>query len=108
VYKPCRAAAAAGLDLLDVLRDMPQFAAGYAYALPGGEFLERAGAAAAARHHNTLGPAGAAAALATHGLALADAVVAAAYRFLARQLAVLSQARPRRGQGHRRVCRVQG
>jgi len=80
---------------------MPQFAAGYAYALPGGEFLERA--AAAARHLNTLGSAGAAAALATHGLALADAVVAAAYRFLARQLAVLSQARPRRDRGRRRV-----
>jgi len=82
---------------------MPQFAAGYAYALRGGVCGARGGAAAAARHLNTLGSAGAAAALATHGLALADAVVAAAYRFLARQLAVLSQARPRRDRGRRRV-----
>lgn len=77
--------------MLDVLRDMAAFAFAYAYSLPGGEFLERADAAAAARHLNTLGLPGAAAALATHGLALADAVVDAAYRFLTRQLALLSQ-----------------
>ncbi|KAK9842285.1 hypothetical protein WJX81_004630 [Elliptochloris bilobata] len=80
-----------GLDLLDVLRNMPQFAASYVYSLPAGQFLERTDAAAAARHLNTLGLPGAAAALGTHGLALADAVVDAAYRFLTHQLAVLSQ-----------------
>lgn len=73
---------------------MPQFAAAYAYNLPAGQFIERANAAAAARHLNTLALPGAAAALATHGLALAAAIVDAAYHFLTRQLATLSQARP--------------
>lgn len=84
---------AAGLDVLDVVKRMREFAATYCYSLPSQLFIERAGAAAGARQLNTLTPPDVNAALKSHGAPLADVAATRAAVFLSQRLLILSQVR---------------
>ena len=82
----------AGLDLLEIMRQLPAFVAGYAYSLVDQTFIQRAAADIGTKHLMTLGLTHVVNALRKHGTRLADAVVNSACHLLARHFAVLSQA----------------
>ena len=84
--------APAGLDLLEIMRQLPAFVAGYAYSLVNQTFIQRAAADIGTKHLMTLGLTHVVNGLRKHGIRLADAVVNAAYHLLARHFVVLSQA----------------
>jgi WASH complex subunit 7 len=81
----------AGLDVLDVVRRMREFAATYCYSLASQLFVERAGAASGSRQLNTLTPSDVTAAIRAHGPMLADVAATRAAVFLSQRLLILSQ-----------------
>ena len=84
----------AGVDVLEVLKNLDVFAACYAHSLHAQIFVERPVAAAGSQLH-TLGLAHLEAAIRAHGWGLVPAALNAAYQLLARNFVKLSQVRQR-------------
>ena len=83
----------AGLDLVEIMRELPSFTAGYAYSLVSNTFVQRADRRLGTKHLMTLGVPHVINSLRKHGASLAKAVVQATYSLLTRQMALLSQVR---------------
>lgn len=83
----------AGLDLVEVMEELPAFVAGYAYSFVSNSFVQRADSRLGTKHLMTLSVHHIVNSLRKHGLGLAGAAFEAVTQLLAREVAVLLQAR---------------
>lgn len=83
---------AAGLDLIEVLEELPAFTAGYAYSLVSNTFVQRADGKLGTKHLMVLGIPQVTNSIRKHGASLANAIVKAVIRLLTQQIGLLSQA----------------
>ncbi len=83
----------AGLDLVEVLEELPAFTAGYAYSLVSNTFVQRADGKLGTKHLMVLGIPQVVNSIRKQGASLAGAIVEAVIQLLTQQIALLSQVR---------------